>query len=216
MKNIVLHFVRNGQTGSNERGEYVGRRSDPELSLEGIRELIALREEYEYPPPELVYSSPLHRCLQTADILYPGSRVMLADELAEMDFGDFDGRSLEELKDRGDFREWLADSGRAAPPGGESGKAFLIRIEAALDAVVSHARASGLREAAVVTHGGVISTLLAVTGVPRRPPRAWKAAPGRGFTCFVNPALWDRGRAMEVAGIVPHGAATAFPSGADG
>ena len=67
IKNYVLHFVRHGQTESHRQGVYLGRRTDSELSVEGIRELIALREQYEYPPVELVYSSPLQRCLQTAD-----------------------------------------------------------------------------------------------------------------------------------------------------
>lgn len=212
MKNYVLHFVRHGQTEGNQKGVYLGR-TDSELSMEGIRELIALREDYEYPAVELVYSSPLHRCLQTADFLYPDRRIMLVDELAEMDFGEFEGKTFEELQDQPEFRLWLADSNTQSPPGGETGQAFLQRIQAALAAILDHMMKNEIFEAAIVTHGGVIATLMSTLGMPQQPMQFWKTSSGRGFTCFVNPQLWQRDHLIEVAGILPHGATTAFDNG---
>ena len=87
MKNYVLHFIRHGRTEHQRQGVYMGRRTGSELSAEGIGELLALRQEYDYPSAEVVFSSPLPHCLQTADFLYPESRLMVVDELAEMDFG---------------------------------------------------------------------------------------------------------------------------------
>ena len=98
MKNYVLHFIRHGRTEHQRQGVYMGRRTGSELSAEGIGELLALRREYDYPSAEVVFSSPLPHCLQTADFLYPESRLMVVDELAEMDFGVYEGKSLEELK----------------------------------------------------------------------------------------------------------------------
>lgn len=210
MKNIVLHFIRHGQTDSNRRGEYFGKRTNSELSVDGIKELIDLREDYEYPAVELVYCSPLQRCLQTADIIYPERRIMLVDELEEMDFGGYEGKTFDELKDRPDFREWLADSNTKSPPGGETGREFLQRIQAALAAIIDHMRQSELDEAAVITHGGVITMLMATLGLPQMPLQNWKTSSGRGFTCYVNPQIWDRDHIFEVAGIIPHGADKAF------
>ena len=99
MKNYVLHFIRHGATEHQQKGVYMGRRTGSELSAEGIGELLALRREYDYPPVEVVFSSPLPHCLQTADFLYPESRLMVVDELAEMDFGSYEGKTLEQLKD---------------------------------------------------------------------------------------------------------------------
>lgn len=210
MKNYVLHFVRHGQTDSNGKGEYLGRRTDSELSLDGIRELIALREDYEYPAVELVYSSPLHRCLQTADLIYPDRRIMLVDELAEMDFGDYEGKTFDELQSRPDFRRWLTDSRTQSPPNGETGEVFLQRIQAAVAAILEHMMQNEIFEAAVVTHGGVIATLMTTLGIPQQPMQFWKCSGGRGFTCFINPQLWQRDHLFEVAGILPHGASAAF------
>ena len=69
---------------------------------------------------------------------------------------------------------------------------------------------NGIFEAAVVTHGGVIATLMSTLGIPRQPLQFWKTGSGRGYTCFVNPQLWQRDHLMEVAGILPHGAESAF------
>ena len=90
MRNYRLHFIRHGMTASNEKGAYAGRRTDAELSAEGIRELIRLREEYDYPPVDAVFCSPMTRCIQTAGVLYPQGDLQVVENLAEMDFGDFD------------------------------------------------------------------------------------------------------------------------------
>ena len=70
MKNYVLHFIRHGATELQRQGIYMGRRTGSELSAEGIGELLHLQREYDYPPVEVVFSSPLPHCLQTADFLY--------------------------------------------------------------------------------------------------------------------------------------------------
>lgn len=54
-------------------------------------------------------------------------------------------------------------------------------------------------EAAVVTHGGVIATLMSTLGLPRQPLQFWKTGGGRGFTCFINPQIWQNDHLMEVA-----------------
>ena len=65
----------------------------------------------------------------------------------------------------------------------------------------------------MVTHGGVIATLMSTLGLPRQPLQFWKTSGGRGFTCFVHPQIWQNDHLMEVAGILPHGAATACDNG---
>ena len=136
-------------------------------------------------------------------------------ELAEMVFGSYEGKSLEELKDDPEFGRWLADSHHQKPPEGESGEEFLIRIQAAVAAMIDYMAQNEIFEAAVVTHGGVIATLMSTLGLPRQPLQFWKTSGGRGFTCFVHPQIWQNDHLMEVAGILPHGAATACDNGTE-
>ena len=120
--------------------------------------------------------------------------------------------TLEQLKDDPVFCRWLANSHTQKPPEGESGEEFLIRVQAAVAAMLDYMAQNEIFEAAVVTHGGVIATLMSTLGLPRQPLQFWKTGGGRGFTCFVNPQIWQNDHLMEVAGIVPHGAATACPA----
>ena len=50
-------------------------------------------DEFVYPNVARVYSSPLLRCRETAEILFPDTTLQTVDNLIEMDFGDFEGKS---------------------------------------------------------------------------------------------------------------------------
>lgn len=209
MKNYRLHLIRHGLTESNRRGAYAGRRTDVELAPEGIRELLALKEQFDYPRVELVLCSPMTRCIQTAGVLYPEAELQVVPSMAEMDFGEFDGLTLEELSHREDYRRWLGNSLKEAPPGGESMEEFGQRVAVGLSSILAHVMQNGIRETAVVTHGGVIRAILGSMALPRLAPRKLMVGNGRGYTCFVTPQLWMRDRIIEVAGVLPHGAADA-------
>lgn len=209
MKNYRLHFIRHGLTASNRRGAYAGRRTDVELAPEGIRELLSLKEEYDYPRVDLVLCSPMTRCIQTAGVLYPEAELQVVPSMAEMDFGEFDGHTLEELQDREDYRRWLGNSLKEAPPGGESMEEFGRRVAVGLSSILAHVMQEGIRDTAIVTHGGVIRAILGSMALPRLAPGKLMVGNGRGYTCYVTPQLWMRDRIIEVAGILPHGAADA-------
>lgn len=210
MKNYRIHFIRHGLTDLNSDGRLAGSRNDCEISIEGMRELVNLRETYEYPPVGMVYSSPMTRCIQTAGILYPHGELMTVPQLREVDFGDFSGKTVEELKDNDHYRAWLADAVHVAPPNGESGEQFIERLIEGFRWILDDMMKSEIYDAAIVTHGGVIMTLLSAIGIPRRQPTDWLVGNGRGYTCFMNPQLWQRDGIIEVAGIMPHGATNAM------
>ena len=98
-----------------------------------------------------VWSSPLQRCRKLAELLNPN--VIVDERLMEMDFGAWEGRSWDDIP-RPELDAWAADVAGYAPPGGESPLALQQR---ALDFVA----ALKVPEAVIVTHAGVIRTLLA-------------------------------------------------------
>lgn len=210
MKNYRLHFVRHGMTPGNAKGQYIGSRTDSELSPEGIRELIDLRECYEYPAVGMVYASPMTRCVQTVGILYGERPLTMVPQLREVDFGAFEGKTIGELQDNPAYTAWLANSMAVSPPEGENGDAFLARTVEGLRFILDDMMKNEIYDGAVVTHGGVIMTLLAALGLPQRPMHQWMVGNGRGYTCFVTPELWLRDGVLEVAGIMPHGADSTF------
>jgi len=60
-------------------------------------------------------------------------------------------------------------------------------------------------EAACVTHGGVIMSMLSQRAVPTRRPEQWMADPGCGYTVQTDVLLWMRDRLVEAIDIVPFG-----------
>jgi alpha-ribazole phosphatase len=115
----------------------------------------------ELPPGLPVWTSPLRRCLALAEALHPMPRV--DGRLVEMDFGDWEGRAWDALP-RAELDAWAADIAGYAPPGGESPLAMQCRVLAFLAELT-------VPEAVVVTHAGVMRTLVAhVRGLP---PARW-------------------------------------------
>ena len=89
--------------------------------------------------------------------------VHILDDLIELDGGEWDGLTFDELRER--YPIHFAKSGRRFlnPPGGESNESGLARIRAALD----HVDTDTLRCAAIVAHGGVNRLLLcSLLGLP--------------------------------------------------
>ncbi len=210
MRNYRLHFIRHGITEGNLKGQYVGR-TDQEVCLEGIRQLIDLKETCLYPEVERVYSSPLTRCVQTAGILYPQHPLQIVHSLAELHFGEYEGKTMEQLKDRPDFQRWLASSLTVSPPGGENSKDFTARILSGVEDIFRQMMDQGLHDAAVITHGGVIMTLLYTLGLPKAEFRDWYTGNGRGYTVAMSAQMWMRDGAFEVQGQIPVGADTLAP-----
>ena len=70
MKTYTIHLIRHGITIANTNGIYAGITDYP-LSKEGIYYLNELKGKYQYPKAEILYTSPLKRCTETCEILYP-------------------------------------------------------------------------------------------------------------------------------------------------
>ena len=160
MVTYKLHFIRHGMTDGNRTGRYVGR-TDVPLCQEGRQELEALKQKYRYPEVQEVYCSPLTRCVQTADILYPDSPRTLVEDLVELSLGDFEGKYMKDLKDNPAYRAWLKESLKNTPPGAlETGEQFAQRIAMALQQIFANMTQNHITEAAVIAHGGVLMGLL--------------------------------------------------------
>ncbi len=201
MKSYQFHLIRHGMTEANEQGLYVGK-TDLPLSARGLRDLLNKKEEAVYPEATRFFVSPLTRCRQTLEVLYPGCEPTVSEGLAECDFGVWDGRRVEELKNDELFGRWLTGDLRDIP-GGEATDAFQERVTAAFEALVEYAMKQGDRDTVICTHGGVIMMIMAAYALPRADMSAWGAEPGCGFTLRVTPALWMREPIAEAIDYVP-------------
>ncbi len=203
MKNYRIHLLRHGKTLANAQGRFVGW-TDVPISEEGAEELRALCESFEYPEVQKVYTSPLLRCVQTAEILYPAFKPVLVDGLREYGFGKYENQTAAELVDDPAFMRWLKD-GTAADTM-EDMREFEERIRAGFEFVLKDMMAKKLSSAAVILHGGVIMALLAAFGLPKRDPKLWITDNGHGYTIAASAQLWSQGSVFEVFDPLPYDA----------
>lgn len=196
MKNYYLYFIRHGITQGNLDGKYIGQ-TNLSLCPEGRKQIEKLVADDIYPAVEKVYSSPLSRCLETAEIIYPDDKLMIVDELAEMDFGDFENKTDAQLRDLHDYTEFLKGG---TPPNGEKYADFQLRCISGLDAVFRDMMRADVSRAACVTHAGVITNLLCGYGLPKGRPADYMCGPGEGFEIVLSTFLWQKGPVFEISG----------------
>ncbi len=199
MQNYYLYLIRHGITQGNLDGKYIGQ-TNLSLCPEGRRQIEKLAASDIYPEVGKVYSSPLARCLETAEIIYPEHTLMVVDKLSEMNFGDFEGKTQDQLKDLGAYTTWIKGGRDAAPPNGEKYGDFVLRCVEGLGEIFFDMMDKQIFRAACVTHAGVITNLLCGCGLPKGRPADFLCAPGDGFEIILSPFLWQKGPAFEISG----------------
>ena len=202
MKSYRLTIIRHGHTEGNENGRYIGTTDIP-LSKNGIEELEKIAAEYEYPYVEKVYSSPLLRCIQTARILYPDTELVTLDGIKELDFGQFENKSVDELIDLEEYKEWLKGGLDNRAHGGETIREMIGRTVAAFNDILEDMMAMEIFDAAVVTHSGIMMNMLSCFGLPRMEPMKYACDVGEGYVISVNLQMWQTGGLFEIMGKVP-------------
>ncbi len=201
MKTYKIHLLRHGRTEAGGQGRYIGR-TDLPLSPEGFSQLLQMRDTFTYPSARRFFTCPLTRCQQTLELLYPGAQPTLVEGLTECDFGEWEGKTMTELKPDPRFRDWMA-GGSGDIPGGESARQFQQRVMAAFEGVVEQLLREGETEAVVCVPGGVMMLILTAYGLPRLPMNEWAADAGCGFTLRVTPEVWMREPVAEALCAIP-------------
>lgn len=176
---MELILIRHGITQGNKERRFIGV-TDVPLAPEG--EDLARRVAPALPAVEHIYRSPLLRCRQTAALLWPGTAETVIEELREMDFGPFEGKNHEELKDDPLYQRYIGGGDLGNIPVGESTDQVAARAARGLERLVADARDRGFRRVAAVAHGGTIMALLWTFGRPARGSfYDWKTANCGGF-----------------------------------
>ena len=121
MTEIML--IRHGETEWNVEEVFRGR-IDIELNQTGIKQAELLAGYLSGHTIDAIYSSPLKRAMKTAEIIsgYHGLDVKIAPGLIDFDCGEWQGLSLQEVKDsyKDTYAEWASRPEKVKIPGGES------------------------------------------------------------------------------------------------
>ena len=202
LKSYRLSILRHGRTAANEDGIYIGK-TDLPLSEGGKDELRELYETHEYPRVQRVYSSPLERAVQSAEILFPDREIIEVDDLREMDFGVFEGVKAEELLELDTYKKWLKGGLDNPPPNGESLRNMMVRCYTALNAIILDMMENDITQAGVMTHSGILMNMMSCFGLPKMKPMQFACPRGHGYEVIVTAQMWQQGGCFEIAGKIP-------------
>ena len=134
----VTLLLWHGQTPMSVQKRYAGR-SDVPLTDTGLRQAAAAAKRLAPAGIGAIVTTPLRRAVQTAEeaAAVTGVPVVTEDGFRETDFGDWEGLTFAEVRERwpAELTAWLADPA-VAPPGGESFAEVSERVTAALHRVL--------------------------------------------------------------------------------
>lgn len=177
MRRLVL--IRHGLTEGNARRWYYGALDLPLLDG-GMRALETGAHDGRYPACAgyRVVTSGMLRTEQTLRCIYGDVPHEQWQELREVSFGIFEGRTYDELAGTPDYDAWLAGDWFAnVPPGGESFRQASARIREGLARMQRQPE-----DILAVVHGGTILTIMqTLFPEENRSGYDWQPAPGGGY-----------------------------------
>ena len=189
---MELILIRHLKTPGNEKRQYIGS-TDEDLSEQEVLNFKKKCKQASYPQVQQVIVSPMKRCIQTAELIYPKNQITQEVLLKECDFGIFEGKTYEELKDRAEYQAWLDSGGTIAFPEGEEQKEFRSRCVRGMLCQVDRLCEENVESAAFVVHGGTIMSILSELGDEGKSYYDYITDNGEGFVCE-----WEDGKCRNI------------------
>ncbi|MCL7746577.1 histidine phosphatase family protein [Halalkalibacter alkaliphilus] len=153
-----LYFVRHGITDWNKEKRYLGH-TDRGILINELDQLTKLKDELQKISFDQIFTSDLCRCQETLTYLNLSLPAYVDTRLREMNFGDWEGKTYEELKHIASYQNWLDNWEHYSTPNGESGESFKARINSFFDELFQQLlenTANYNKQILIMTHGGVI------------------------------------------------------------
>lgn len=189
---MKITMIRHGMTKGNEEKRYIGT-TDEELSPSGARALLDAKKAGRYPGADLLYVSPMKRCVQTAGLLYPGMEFCRVGAWKECSFGLFEGKNYLELSGCGEYQDWIDSGGTLPFPGGEDRTHFKERcvggffhVMGGAAALCGHDLPQVQKSLVMIVHGGTIMAIMEALGEPNGNYFDYQCANGGGFECVLR------------------------------
>ncbi len=195
----IVHLVRHG-VHDQLQGRLCGRTSGVSMGEAGRMQAQAVARRLAGAGVEAVHASPLERTRETAEPIARtcNAPLVLEEALMEIDFGEWNGRSFEELAEQPLWRDWNANRDRVRAPGGET----MLEVQARLAVWLEGVARSGARAVVAVSHADVIKTAVALTlGLSMRFHDRFEISPGSITTL----AAGGGGLKLLSLNEVPHG-----------
>lgn len=154
-----IFLIRHGQVYYGNKKRYIGI-TDLPLSDDGTLQAIRLKEYFSGIKIDRAFTSPLKRCMQTAQILLDGSNkdILVIDGLKEIDMGEWENQTMDYIKGNfyGMYEKRGANIDTFIPPGGESFEQLQKRVMPAFEYITGNTEGNIL----IISHAGVNRVIL--------------------------------------------------------
>ncbi len=161
-----LFLIRHGENDWVDTGKLAGRTPDVHLNEKGRTQALALAERLKHQPISAIYSSPLERCIETAEPLAAALGLTVIDEpgVIEVDYGQWRGAALKDLSQKPEWQLVQIYPGGFRFPEGETLREVQNRVVTTLEELRLRHEGEAI---ALFAHGDVLRTTLAYyLGVP--------------------------------------------------
>ena len=193
---MQIELIRHGMTALQAEKRYQGI-TDAPLSEKGAEQLTRSSS-----CPDVVYVSPLRRARETAEILFPDARQIVIPDLAEMNFGVFEGHNYLEMADDPAYRAWVDGMCLGCPPGGESKTHYCERVCRAFSALLDQAIQTGRERLVITAHGGTQMAVLERFAKEKKDFYLWQLPSGHGY--LLDAPDWLENKTLRVVGIISY------------
>jgi broad specificity phosphatase PhoE len=155
---LEILLIRHGQTDWNRDRRIMGRKAIP-LNRAGRAEAKRLAKALKGVAIDVIYTSPVKRAVETAEHLLDGRKgaVRHAHEMAEIDYGDWIGKTFEEVIPEKAFHVYHKTPRNARAPGGEHMRDVYRRTIRFIEKVRRKHKSGRV---VIVSHADVIKTVL--------------------------------------------------------
>ena len=170
------------------RQELLVGKSNPQCLNNGINEKTKVLSEQSIKNTRFITSG-MRRTNETLKILFGDVPFEIDERFREIDFGIFEMKSYEELKNQPEYQKWLEGDNEAnVPPNGESGAQMQKRVLEALEDVIK----SG-QDTVIVSHGGVIAAIMQSLFQNEKKHRyEWQPEFGHGYVVELAENSYER------------------------
>jgi len=194
--NYNLFLIRHAKTEANFKHRFLGKTDQP-LCPEGITELRGFMDTGCYPAVDYVFVSSMLRCQQTRELIYADVPFAVVPELAECNFGIFENKNHQELKDSKEYQDWIDSGGKRHFPEGENVAEFKTRCSMGFEKVVTEIIQKRIMKSALVIHGGTIMSVLEKFAGEKSEFYNWKTENCEGYRLLIQDDLWNQIRRIK-------------------
>ncbi|MBQ5696553.1 MAG: histidine phosphatase family protein [Clostridium sp.] len=157
----IIYLTRHGETEWNIEKRLQGRGDSP-LTKYGIQRAKELRDRIKNIDIDVIYSSPIKRALNTANILRGNKNIDIVtdDSLMEMCFGDYEGKKIDIVQEENpswDINLIMQGNVEICAPNGENLKEVRERISKLMNKIIAENMGKSIL---IVTHGITLKALM--------------------------------------------------------